>query len=234
MKNGKGSIYAHKEMAGISGQHITIVKKDEDDPRRHPHRCIHHRVSNEPKGHCALKKQKCIGTSHCDEYCEKSNGLQNLIDKYYYLPQGNTKKKVALFEGTKPILITDLEELVEDIDVAAVNKMTLYYKQYKKFPDFVAVECIGNKYRVAGGESIVRAAKILNLKTIDAQIMDKELYGKMLSLKTVGTLVYNRKMGDDGEVVKVDNNKITILYDNGKRVMYEINHLFAREDIIIL
>ena len=234
MSNGKEQIYAHKEMAGISGQHITIVKKDEDDPRRHPRKCIYHRLSNEPKGHCALKKHKCIGTSHCDEYCEKSNGLQSLMDKYYYLPKADTTKTAAPFKGIKPILISELVELTDDIDISVVNKMVLYYKQYKCFPNFVAVECSDKKYRVIGGESIVRAAKILKLKTIDAQMLDVQKYDKMLALKRIGTLVYSKSIKDDGEVVSVENNKITILYDNGKKILYEINHLINSDDIVVL
>ncbi len=62
------------------------------------------------------------------------------------------------------------------------------------------------------------------------EFTDKELELKS-KFSTLGTLVWNNKIGDAGEIVKVDENYITIKYDNGTQTTYDINVFVKSKDI---
>ena len=54
------------------------------------------------------------------------------------------------------------------------------------------------------------------------EFTDEELELKS-KFSVLGTLVWNSKISDAGEIIKVDENYITIKYDNDTQITYDIN-----------
>ena len=56
---------------GLSGEpwHVEYLRTESDDDRRDKRRCFFFEKGN----YCSVKKERCIGSSHCDHYREKES-----------------------------------------------------------------------------------------------------------------------------------------------------------------
>ena len=55
-----------RHMSG-SPWHLEKYTREEGDDRRHKHRCIHYRISD---NHCCYYNERCRGSAHCTKYIE--------------------------------------------------------------------------------------------------------------------------------------------------------------------
>ena len=83
---------------------ITMIKKDEDDKRRHQARCIFYRKKyKDQKDYCQKNFSTCIGSAHCNIYMEKElEEKKNNISRQTISKLVPTeKKKMSDHEGLK-------------------------------------------------------------------------------------------------------------------------------------
>lgn len=66
-------------MTGIPW-HTERMHRDEDEERRHSHRCIYYDKNND--GYCSNRIGRCMGAAHCEYYLEKSRAKEEEV--YYY------------------------------------------------------------------------------------------------------------------------------------------------------
>lgn len=125
-----------------------------------------------------------------------------------------------------------LEFLHKDEDDARRHKTRcVHYKD--EYCKYYKRKCYGSRFCEVYKEpkTIAEPVKI-NVEPIIKmpEFTDEELELKS-KFSTLGTLVWNNKIGDAGEIVKVDENYITIKYDNGTQTTYDINVFVKSKDI---
>ena len=93
-----------------------------------------------------------------------------------------------------------------------------YCKYYKR-------KCYGSRFCEVYKESkiIIEPTKA----NVEPIVKIPEFTDEELELKSkfsiLGTLVWNSKINNAGEIIKVDGKYITIKYDNGAQITYDIN-----------
>lgn len=207
--------------------HVEIPTMDENDTRRHKSRCEHY-----DNGHCKQYATKCSGSAHCVYYLEKAS--HNIDDEIKPVALLNDKS----FNGIKSIPINQIH-IPEKIasshpDVKKLNMVIEYFKKCGELDRPIVVEIKDEKYVLKDKYIRYLAARKLGLKNIFAEMGDENKIATRNKLRTIGTLVWIKKINDAGEVIKATITQTTIKSDNGSICTYDICKCLETGEIRIL
>ena len=211
-----------ERMVGIPW-HVEKMARKYGDPRRHRSRCIYFTRST---SYCSKVCGKCRGAAHCDYYEEDENVKEQIEKK---------PKKLANFEGVKMIFVADIWvkrhfHLPSQEKVDAVIK---HYKEYGEIDKPIVVSCDGSRYILEDKYLRYYVAKKLGLQKIPAKIGNVRESKLEDRLRKVGTKVKHSKYGD-GKVMEVTDRNVTILFDSGKEVTFNIEMCIKKQFVSLL
>lgn len=207
---------------GINGTpwHVEIIGPT--DEKRNKSRCIYFSHTNGRDGHCSIKCCRCTGSSHCDQYRERSLGGQGTDVN---IPPRIEKPRA--FQGIKKVKMSDISlgnKKWGKPSKDKVEELLDYYLEQGELDKPVLVSCKGDKYILEDKYLRWYVANELGLKEIDAQF-GSERNRMEEELRKVGTKVYHNprlksKSNGSGTVIKVSLHNLWVAFDNGETVKY--------------
>lgn len=207
---------------GINGTpwHVEIIGPT--DEKRNKSRCIYFSHTNGRDGHCSIKCCRCTGSSHCDQYRERSLGCQGT-----YVNGFQKLENTRAFQGIKKIKMSDISlgnKKWGNPSKDKVEELLDYYLEQGELDKPVLVSCKGDKYILEDKYLRWYVANELGLKEIDAQF-GSERNRMEEELRKVGTKVYHNprlksKSNGSGTVIKVSLHNLWVAFDNGETVKY--------------
>lgn len=225
--------------------HVEKMVRSEGDSRRHRSRCKHYEGKRE--GRCDWFFGRCRGAAHCAYYSEKVKIEEKIEEKAKEeTKEAKTSKKTP--EEHKPVVFVEpfdgiceiaLDSIVLPSDISEpkeekVKVVLDYYKKNGTFDVPVYVTCYGDKYMLLNRYLRYYVAKLLNFKTVPAEMCAREEYKQRNLLRKQGTLVWIKKEKQVGRVVSSTLKKVLIKLDSGEEKTYDICKCLQTESVRIL
>lgn len=194
--------------------HVDILRKEEDDTRRHRTRCSYYRKEGE---FCSRMVSRCPGSAHCKYYSEKM------------LPEQRKKKSrvnAEPFKGKKLIDLTDISipaMFYRKKDSKQIGNLIKHYKKHHELLGAIVVQTVDGKYELVSGFSTCEAARILMIDRVEAfyRTPIKERTVKIKAPFKLNQWVEHVGHGI-GRITSLDDEFVTVKYDNGKEKTYLI------------
>lgn len=210
---------AIERMVGIPW-HVEKMVRQEGDARRHKSRCIFYRKSD---SYCPKVVGKCRGAAHCNYY-EEHNQMEAAICYQ--------ECEVDEFKGVKMIFMSDIK-VKKHFHLPSKEKIDTvfeYYKEHGELDKPIVVSCHGNWYYLEDKYLRYYVAQQLGLKKIPAKIGDYKEVKLENRIRKLGTKVTHTKYGE-GKVVDVSDKNITILFEAGNEVSFNIEMCIKKKFI---
>lgn len=196
--------------------HIEKYTRQEDDPRRHRSRCVNYNATTK---HCSYRCEQCTGSAHCSHYQEKQEPA--------FIPDEPIKPKKSKmeFEGIKDIPMKQVEiglSKAKQPSKDKVDNLIAYYKKNGKLDKPIVVSVHKDKYRLVDKYLRYYVAKQLELETIPAKIGTYKESKVEDKIRKIGTKIDHKKFGT-GVVVEADATYVSVRFDNGKIMKFNIS-----------
>lgn len=211
--------------------HIEVLRKNEDDDRRHKYKCVHH---DRKRNYCRKCNMRCIGSAHCKYYELRHDSSFSTKKKEYEqakrqqkkesLASKNTLRSAFRAEPFNGVKMIDMRYVVPAPHFKKPSKRKVttvieHYKMHHKIDKPIVVSCNGDKYVVEDKYLRYYAAVKLNLAEIPARIGTCE-DGVICKTYSVGQRVQHNKHGK-GTVMEMTPKFIWIQFDTGKKIRFD-------------
>lgn len=224
-------------MAGVNrltgtAWHVERFERQEGDDRRHRSRCVNYK--GRPDGYCSYYCVKCRGAAHCSHYAEKAVEQDEVT-----APTVAKKTSAAVtFKGIKELKLSEI--VVDKMFInrppkeKKISEVIEYYKKHGELDKPIVVSIENGKYKLQDKYLRFVVAKKLGLETVPAEMGTEEEIKERDAIRRVGTLVWQQKHAEVGEVIEASLSKVTIKYDDGRERTYDIHMALETKNIRVL
>lgn len=139
--------------------HVGALSREEGDPRRHRSYCVNY---DKAQKFCTVKNMRCMGATHCDEYVDSTNCIENVDEALYTKSNENIK-------GRKLLSIADIypgKFVLQKIEQSEFEAEKQYYIKHGCFSGSVVIKLCVSKYYIEDGYLYFYTAKKMGHKSI--------------------------------------------------------------------
>ena len=166
-------------------------------------------------GKCKLFCELCHTNTACSHYWVYKKPNNDDIDKTNICKPFNGVQEIDM----EDIMINEKKEKPSKKDYDGILQ---YYKDHEyNFQHPISVVCKDGKYLLKEFYKIYYVARDIGLKKIKAQIYCGIPYSIIKKFKKIGNS-FNHKDYGRGTIVEVKNNNITVRFDSGKQIKFNV------------
>jgi len=212
--------------------HVERFERQEGDDRRHRSRCVNYK--GKPDGYCSYYCGKCRGAAHCNHYEEKAVEQEEI----HTTTVVKMNSGAVAFKGIKEIKLSEI--VVDKMFInrppseKKVSEVIEYYRKHGELDKPVVVSVENGKYRLRDKYLRMVVARRLGFENIPAEMGTEEEIKELDAIRKVGTLVWQQKHAEVGEVISATLSKVTVKYDDGRVRTYDIHTALGTANIRVL